>query len=237
MAQHGKRTRVAIGGHNLTRYFNDASVNDSTETADTTTFEPPGDSKTYIPGLNEGTISASGFYEGEGADSLDERLRGIIDESAAPHFVVDPGGGQRPAFGQSVFTTYDVSAPIGDAVTVSLDFQSDGPLRRGPMLAHTDSHDATSSTAYDTVDMSTASDAAYLQAHVFANDADDAVTFTLEHSADEATWLEGPQVVVPAGDTGVFTDDEIDTINRYWRLVPSSSATEGTLSVMIAASR
>jgi hypothetical protein len=62
--RHGKNTKVVVNATDLSSYFNDVTVNNTVETAETTTFGVSGGSKTYVTGLNDGTVSVSGLFDG-----------------------------------------------------------------------------------------------------------------------------------------------------------------------------
>jgi fumarate hydratase class II len=78
--RHGKNTGVFYNGADLSPYFNEASVSNDVEVAETTAF---GDNaKQYISGLRDGTLSAAGMFDGsEGA--VDETLSSVIGNDAA----------------------------------------------------------------------------------------------------------------------------------------------------------
>jgi len=72
---HGKGTAVVFNQSDLSSYFNDATITRTVETAETTAFGAS--SKTYIVGLQDGTVSLSGMFDGS-AGAVDEVLQGVL---------------------------------------------------------------------------------------------------------------------------------------------------------------
>jgi predicted secreted protein len=127
--RHGKSTRVLIGSSDLSTYFNDTSVSTSVETAETTTYGVAGDSKTYVTGLNDSTISISGKFD----STVDAHLAGVLGQDATLSFEYGPAGstvGYIKFTGEAIMTKYDLSSPVGDVVSFSCDFQITGEVTR-----------------------------------------------------------------------------------------------------------
>jgi len=134
---HGKKAYFAIdtssGGSlgAIDAYLNDISFPRSFETAETTTFG--GDSKTYIVGLSDATISVSGLFDvtldGYIADHLANTDTAINFEFRASD---EAASGTNPKFtGECFITSYDISPSVGDTIPISIDFQVTGPVARG----------------------------------------------------------------------------------------------------------
>ena len=131
MATHGKNTHVEIDNAagtltDLTAYIDNEDLSRQAETAETTTFEK--DSKTYIPGLKDGTFSLSGPWDA----ILDAHMDGIL--GAAGSFEISPAGDASGAVkysGEAICTEYSGSNPVGDKATWSASFQITGDVTRG----------------------------------------------------------------------------------------------------------
>jgi len=132
---HGKSTvfKVDNSGGTLTdisAYVDNVDFPQTVETAETTTFGSG--SKTYIVGLKDSTISISGKWDGA-ASAVDVTLSGILGQSATVTFEYGPSGstaGNVKYTGECMLTNYSVSAPVGDVVTFSGDFQVTGAVTR-----------------------------------------------------------------------------------------------------------
>jgi len=72
---HGKTAQVLHGVFDLSAFLNEATASQEVETTETTAFG--NSAKTYIVGLKDGTISASGMFDGA-ASAVDEVLAGSI---------------------------------------------------------------------------------------------------------------------------------------------------------------
>lgn len=132
---HGKSAvfKIDNSGGTLTdisAYCDNIDFPQSVETAETTTFGAA--SKTYIVGLKDSTISVSGKWDGA-ASAVDVTLAGTLGQSASLTFEYGPAGataGNVKYTGECYLTGYSVSAPVGDVVTFSADFQVTGNVTR-----------------------------------------------------------------------------------------------------------
>lgn len=123
---HGKGTHVTINSVNLSAYLTEASQSFDDDTHETTTFGK--NSKEYLPGLQDGTISLSGNLD-PALDSSMAAMRGVV----VP-FIYGPEGsttGKRKYSGNCIRTSYEVSNPVGDLVTFSAEFQITGDVTVG----------------------------------------------------------------------------------------------------------
>ena len=129
---HGKGADFRLdnsGGSltNISTYLDDVSFPQTIETAETTTFGAS--SKSYIVGLRDATISLSGKQDA----TLDAHISAVLGPAATLSFQYSPegtGSGAIKYTGECIVTGYDVSAPIGDVVSVSIDLQVSGDVTR-----------------------------------------------------------------------------------------------------------
>lgn len=187
--RHGKNTALFYNGADLTSYFNEASVSQDVETAETTAFG--NDAKTYITGLRDGTLSGSGMFDGA-AGAVDETLSGVIGVDAADIVTLAPDGAVagRPSYSMTAReTSYEVSSPVGDVVSVSLEVQADGGVDRGVFLAANSSVSASGQSASQD-DGAASSNGGTAFLHVTANSRDGASTFKVQHSTDNSTFVD-----------------------------------------------
>lgn len=216
---HGKGTAVLFNEYDLSSYFNDAGVTRNVETAETTAFG--NNSKTYIIGLMDGTLSLSGMFDGT-AGAIDAVLAGVLGtENAAVTTVLYNGAsiGNRVQLAQTEVTSYDVSAPVGDVVAASTELQADGGVDNGIALSALKAITATGTeTAQDNSASSSNGGVAHL--HVTANAHDASAVFKVQHSADNIAWADLATFTTVA--TTVTTAERVvvaagTTVNRYLR--------------------
>jgi hypothetical protein len=131
--RHGKSTvfKVDNAGGSLTDISNtltDVSFPQSVETAETTSFGSS--AKTYIVGLTDSTVSASGNFDA----TVDAHLAAVVGQAATLSFEYGPEGstaGQVKYTGEAILTSYEKSGAVGDVVTYSAEFQVTGAVTRG----------------------------------------------------------------------------------------------------------
>jgi hypothetical protein len=136
---HGKGAAFSLDNAtgtltDISTYLDEVSFPSSIETGETTTFQSPGGAKTYVPGLRDATFSLSGKFD----PTLDALIEGVISAqaagSAAADFAYGPAGSAAAAVkyeGAAWITGYDISTPVADVVTVSVDLQVTGQVTRG----------------------------------------------------------------------------------------------------------
>ena len=127
---HGKTAVFKIdnsGGslQDISAYCDNVDFPLTADTAEVTTF---GDSsKEYIAGLKDATISISGSWDAT-ADAILAAIVGV-----AGTFEYGPAGSAGGAVkftGEAICTSYNVSAPVGDKVSFSAEFQCTGAVTR-----------------------------------------------------------------------------------------------------------
>lgn len=124
---HGKSAYFKINSTDLSSYCDEVSLPRSIETAETTTFGKS--AKTYITGLTDATISASGSWDA----TADGVIAPLVGSSSLVTWEVGPAGstaGNVKYTGSAIITSYEVSAPVGDKVTFTLELQSSDSITR-----------------------------------------------------------------------------------------------------------
>ena len=130
---HGKSAdfRLDNSGGSLTdisSYLDNVSFPQPIETAETTTFGSS--SKSYIVGLKDSSISVSGKWD----PTVDAHIAAVLGQTASLSFQYGPAGttvSNIKYTGECFVTSYDVTAPVGDIVTFSLELQVTGAVTRG----------------------------------------------------------------------------------------------------------
>jgi len=133
---HGKGAVFKIdnsGGtlQTLTAYVDSIDLNQTVDTAETTTMGS--EVKTYLSGQSDGTVSISGKWDSTASTGPDAVLAGLIGLEATSTFEIGPEGsttGKVKYTGECFLTSYVVSAPVGDVVTFTADFQITGAITK-----------------------------------------------------------------------------------------------------------
>jgi len=133
---HGKGAVFKIdnsGGtlQTLTAYVDSIDFNNTVDTAETTTMGS--EVKTYLSGQSDATLSISGKWDSTASTGPDAVLNGLIGLEATSTFEVGPEGsttGKVKYTGECFLTSYVVSAPVGDVVTFTADFQVTGAITK-----------------------------------------------------------------------------------------------------------
>ena len=236
---HGKDSQVIHGIYDLSPYLNDASASADVETAETTAFGSS--AKSYIVGLRDGTVSASGMFDGV-AGAVDEVLTASIGSDTLSPVTIGYNGstiGNRVTLLQAKTTSYEVSTPIGDVVSVSYSAQADGGLDNGVSL-HALGADTTSvnNTAVDNTVSS--ANGGMAQVHVTVNSRSSTSVIKVQHSADNSTFAD--LVTFTTVGIGATTSERSlvasgTTVNRYLRSSTTLSAGTGSITYQVSFAR
>ena len=236
---HGKSSQVLHGAYNLGAFLNDASASADVEVAETTSFGSS--AKTYLVGLRDGTVSASGMFDGA-AGAVDEVLSASISSDTLAPVTIGYNGttlGNRVTILKAKTTSYEVSTPVGDVVAVSYSAQADGGLDQGVSLAALASVSATTTgSSHD--NSASSANGGVAQLHVTVNTRDADATIKIQHSADDSTFADLATFTVVA--TTVVTSERVivasgTTVNRYLRAVNTLSAGTGSITYQVSFAR
>jgi len=244
---HGKGTEVLLDEFDLSSYFNSVDTSRSTDTAETTSFGST--SKSYIVGLTDGTLSLSGMFA-QDADGSDEELSAILGATTTPIITVNLQAGtigNRSVLAKAHQTSYAISSPVADIVTVTADFnastdatanltysiQSGVQLTTGASIAFGSLGDLAS-----TDNTASTANGGMANLHVVANTLDAAVTIKVQDSADDATFADLTSFTsVSSGTKAVEQKAVTGTVDRYLRATASSAATSGAITFHVAFAR
>jgi hypothetical protein len=236
---HGKSSQVLHGAHNLGAFLNDASASADVEVAETTSFGSS--AKTYLVGLRDGTVSASGMFDGA-AGAVDEVLSASIGSDTLAPVTIGYNGttlGNRVTILKAKTTSYEVSTPVGDVVAVSYSAQADGGLDQGVSLAALASISATTTgSSHD--NSASSANGGVAQLHVTVNTRDADATIKVQHSADNAVFVDLATFTVVA--TTVVTSERVivasgTTVNRYLRAVNTLASGTGSITYQVSFAR
>lgn len=122
---HGTVSLITINAVNISTYVKSPSLDTEAETAEVTTLGKT--AKNYIPGLEDGTISASGPFD----PTLDAAINAMRRLVVA--FLIQPQGATTglPRYtGNCILTKYKIETPVDDAGSWEAEWQmSDGWVR------------------------------------------------------------------------------------------------------------
>lgn len=234
--KHGKNTVVLLNGTDVSTYFRDTSLSTSVDVADTTTFSSS--DKTYIPGLIDSTVSASGLYDGS-VGAVDEIMVGALGGSSKAVLTVLRHGVQSGDPADVIYvdeTSYELSSPVADVVTISANFQSSQPARGGLLL--NSFVPVTASTTHASQDNTTSSTKGFIaNLHVTANTRSGNTTVIVEQSSNGSSWTTlATFTVVAGGVTAAYRVSGSGTVERYVR-ARSTLAGSGSVTYAIAFAR
>lgn len=103
------------------------------EVSETTTFATGVVPKTFIRGNTTSTFTIAGFYDSTATTGPDVVLSGLRTSAATATFEYGPEGGTTGKVrytGEALLTRYTTSAPVGDAVSFTAEFQVTGAVTK-----------------------------------------------------------------------------------------------------------
>lgn len=227
---HGKNASVLVDQYDLTAYLNQASVGKKGQAVKTTVFGL--DDHTYMAGLEEGSASLGGLFDGS-ANAVDEVLNTALGGSQVVT-VAWPGYGaigNGAAMLQSREASYQIRATNNDAVRVTAGLTADTGARFGTIL-----HPLTARTGaanYASVDNGASSAfGSVAQLHVTAFTGTD-VTIKVTDSTNDSTFADH---ITFASVTGVGSERATvaGTVNRYARVELSTSGGFTTVTFAVS---
>jgi hypothetical protein len=235
-AQHGKGTALLVDQFDLSTYLNSADWSRTADVHETTTYGK--DSKTYIPGLKDGSISAEGLHE-TAAGSTDPVLASALGATAGQIVSLLLQGqtqGGRAKIGRAELTGYDTSSPVSDIVSVSAEFQGDEGIWGGVVLSPLSAKTATGNgTTQDDTAATTAGWVANLHCTVVSGTTP-TNTVKVQHSVDGTTWVDlGTFTAITAAGSQQLTGT--GTVNRYVRAIHTIGGTTPSFTFAVTFAR
>ena len=244
---HGKNTAVYIDEFDLTSYFTATSIALDNDVSETTAF---GDTnKSFILGTRGGTLSMSGMWAAD-TDGSDEELQALLGNATTPIITVREGAaaiGSRAVIAQANETSYAITNPIADVVTVSADFECTPnqvsnltfalaggvQLTAGASIAHGSLGNLSS---VDNGASSANGGAGTL--HVPTNTVNGNTTIKIQHSANDASWADLISFTVVGSSAKTSEIKAVSgTVNRYLRASASTAGSSGSITFMVAFAR
>jgi len=223
---HGSKAVIYLMGMNASPYLNDISMSGSVETAEVTVFGNTG--KSYIPGIQDGTLHLSGFFDGN--IPLDTNTFSYMANSyalgpsqAQPCSIYLPQGDGNGVVGygfQGVVDKDTIKTPVNAAGTVEVNLTSSSGWEGGFVTAPLAARSAASGTTVviDNLVASSNGCSALMVTTAVAGTAGPTMTLTIQHSVDNVTYV---PLMTFAAQTAIG-DQRISipagtTVNRYIR--------------------
>lgn len=236
-ATHGKGTGLLFGAYDMTRYFREFGVSNSTEMADATMFQAEG--KEFVAGMSDATVSAKGKYVGDSAAAA-ELFEEAQGQDTPVSMLVAWGGwkaGNRVRIGPLLTGGFEVTGGTGGIVATSCSLQSDGGLHAGVLLRDLTPLEAT--TSGPAVDAGAGTEGgATVQLHVLSNSRSDTAVATLQHSTDSSTWVDlATFTTISAAAATAETVEVAGTVHRYTRLLVTLATGTGQIVTTAALAR
>jgi len=221
---HGSKAKLFWGGFELTSFAREAGSEGTAEVADTSTFGKT--SKTYIPGLKDGTLSAAGIYEAQAGASA-QVLEALLATADTP-VVHLPAGDALGALGRALLaieTQHSVQSPVDDVVAWSAAAQSSVGVEPVVVL-HPSQNEALTNVALNGTGVDNAAStalglSAYLVVGAISGTGNG--TVKVQHSVDNSVWVDliTFDVVTAASDNTSQRKKVSGTVNRYLRFTAS----------------
>lgn len=235
--RHGKKTAVLLNGTNMSPFLNEATTTTEIETAEVTTFG--NEDKAYIVGLSDGTISCSGLFDST-AGASNAVLTGLIANEDNT-FTVLPSGvaaGNPAVIANGEMTSYEISSPVGDVISISTEVQADGGLLHGVALTGLVNTGSASATTTGIDNAVSTANGALFNLHLTTNTHNGAATMKVQHSTDNITYVD--LVTFTAISASVTAGESITstgTVNRYLRTSSTLAGASGSVTYNISAAR
>lgn len=246
---HGKNSKVYLDEFDMSAYLNSTDVNHTQDTAETTAYGAT--ARAYIPSQASGTLSFGGLYDAvTGAGSSDKEFEAILGSTTHPVLTVAIDGGtigNRAVIARANETSYTISSPVADINSVTADFEcsadpannvdfgvaSGVQLTTGASIAHGSLGNLAS---VDNSASSANGGAAVL--HVPTNTVDGDTTIKVQHSADDAAWVDLVTFTAVGASTITSQISAVTgTVNQYLRVTASTAGSSGAITFMVSFAR
>jgi len=230
---HGKSTKVFWGGFNITTFLNSVGLSGKADTAETSTFGL--DSKAYIAGLIDATLSVGGLYEptataGSDVTLLNAALGSAINIPISVYPQGDTLG--LDGWGLSGFdTSLGITANLGAAVMIAGEAQSSvGAELLKSHHAHGAETAATNAASIDNAASSATGGVGYQHCTAFVGTN---ITLAIQDSADNSTFVDRLvfTAITAANSKERKTLTALASVARYTRCAWTGTFTSATFVV------
>lgn len=235
---HGSSGRVLADDFALSGYLRSVDVGKERELADATVLTDTG--HRFIPGLDVGSLSFEGLFDNTyAAPGLDDEM---FTDNAGGVAVVTVGEsgfalGSRVQSLEVRQNNYAISSPVGDVVSISASWTSEGGVDSGVSLRDLSSASATANGS--SVDNAASSaNGAVAALHVTTNTRNGTVVVKVQHSTDNSAWSDLLTFTTVASSTTTAERVAVTgTVNRYLRASWTVAGSTGSITFAVAACR
>lgn len=221
----GNAGKVYLNGYDLTSYFRSMQAVETLGAYDTTVFGNA--TKTFIPGLADGTIALDGLFDGSSTSAEDAILAAASVAATPGVALVFPAGDAIGARGRacaSIHTSYTVSAPVDGVVSTAAAIQATGGIDGVRSLHALGAETATGDAASVNHGAATTNGGVgYIEAPAFTGTS---VVVKIQHSADNSIWADLITFTAISAAHAAQRVEVSGTVNQYLR----ASHASGTFS-------
>jgi len=234
---HGSGARVYVNGFDLSAFLKSVSSSHEVEAHDSTTFTAT--AKTYMPGLEDATLSAEGLFSGA-VGATDAVLHAALRGRTPVVWNWLPAGDVDGAFGYgllAVETSYEIESPVDDLVSISAEAQSNVGRERAQILHPLAARTATGNgTSRDNTTATTAGGVGYLQVTTVSGTTP-SLTAVIQHSVDALTWVDLITFTAVTASNNAQRIAVTGTVNRHIRAAWTISGTGPSFTFFAAFGR
>ena len=231
---HGKTSVVYFDATDFSSYLTNVDMSKTADVAETTTFG--NNSKTYISGEKDGTISLTGLFDATG-DALVQPFIGSTSNHNVIVGIDTLTATKRVSFATGVFTEYGISDPVADVVGISMTVQADNGFYSGEVLENATVTATSSGTARDNTTSTLNGGGAFLLV-TSASGTTPTLDAKITHSADDVTYAD---LVTFTQATSTTSEVKVvasgTTVNRYLKVEYTVGGTTPSFDVVVGFSR
>ena len=240
---HGTNARIWMDGFAASVYLEDVNADGKIDEAETTTLS--NSAKTYIPGLEDGTVKMKGFWDVNTVTpaATFEAFLNTHRRTTFPIVYYPEGGGTigDPAFAfNGLLMNYQIDANVKDAVQGKIDLQSTNGLQHAKVLTVDGVRTATDADGEGRIDGLAGSALGAVAVLSVSNVLGTVPTLDvkLQHSTDDSVWVDIPSGAFPQQTAATGVNGEYlsipGTINRYVRAVWTIAGTTPSFTFNVA---
>jgi len=234
---HGSNGRIYVNGFDLSLFLKEVSSAEEVAAHDTTGFGAT--AKTYMPGLTDATLSAEGLFAGA-VGATDAVFSAALRNRAPDIWTWLPAGDIDGAFGyglSSHVTSYEISSPVDDLVSVSVEAQSNVGLENIQVLAPLFTRNTTTNgVARDNTLPTTAGGEGYLQVTTVTGGTPN-LAARVQHSVDASVWVDLVTFAAAAASNNAQRVEVAGTVNRHTRAIWTITGTTPNFTFQVAFGR
>ena len=234
---HGSAARVYVNGFDLSVFLKSVSGSHEIGTHESTTFGAT--AKTYLPGLEDATLSAEGLFSGA-VGATDAVLHAALRGRSPVVWNWLPSGDVDGGFGYGLLaleTSYEIETPVDDLVSVSAEAQSNVGRERVQILHSLAARTATGNgTSRDNAAATTAGGVGYLQVTTVSGTTP-SLTVTIQHSVDAVAWVDLITFTAVTASNNAQRIAAVGTVNRHVRATWTITGTSPSFTFFAAFGR